>query len=274
MSKYGTPFLLFVVLSFLGCGSSDDDSMQEIQDFILRQPLEFTRSTTGLYYSIERSTGSDRARFSDFVQFDFRQFDINRFEIANSLNMGTPAAIEVDLLLDGLAEAMLFLGPGDRGTFIVPPSLSSEEITEGALIYEIDMLGVFEDVVEYNDQLFLDYFEENGIPVPQRMDNGLYIEIDEPGNEIRPNETSAITIAYEGFLVDGTVFDSTIERGAAERFRLNQVIEGWRIALQSFGVGGTGTIYIPSYLGFGPAGSTGVPPNAPLIFDIELINVN
>ena len=235
MSKYSYIFLLLIAFSFLGCGS-DDDSMEEIQDFIQRQPLEFTQSATGLYYSIERATGSDRARFSDFVLFDFRQFNIDRFEIANSFNTDTPVPIEVDLLIDGLAEAMLFLGPGDRGTFIVPPSLSSGEITEGAFIYEIDMLNVFESVEDYNDQLFLAYFEENGIPVPTRMDNGLYIQIDEPGNDIRPDgTTSAVTVGFEGFFLDGTIFDSTFQRGTAMRLLLNQLIEGFRIGLQSFG---------------------------------------
>ena len=106
------------------------------------------------------------------------------------------------------------------------------------------------------------------------MDNGLYIQIDEPGNDIRPDgTTSAVTVGFEGFFLDGTIFDSTFQRGTAMRLLLNQLIEGFRIGLQSFGEGGTGTLYIPSYLAFGPAGEIGIPPNEPLIFDIQLISV-
>ena len=88
-----------------------------------------------------------------------------------------------------------------------------------------------------------------------------------PGNRVR--------VHYTGMLLDGTTFDSSVERGVPFDFNLGQgqVIKGWDEGVSYFNKGAKGTIYIPSSLGYGPSGAGGViPPNAVLIFDIELIS--
>ena len=82
-------------------------------------------------------------------------------------------------------------------------------------------------------------------------------------------------VHYTGMLLDGTTFDSSVERGVPFDFNLGQgqVIKGWDEGIGYFNKGAKGTIYIPSSLGYGPSGAGGViPPNAVLIFDIELIS--
>ena len=87
-----------------------------------------------------------------------------------------------------------------------------------------------------------------------------------------PNATSKVTVHYHGTLIDGTVFDSSVERGEPISFGLNQVIKGWTEGLQLMVVGDKVRFYIPSSLGYGnrPAGK--ILPGSLLIFDVELLS--
>ena len=80
---------------------------------------------------------------------------------------------------------------------------------------------------------------------------------------------------YTGRLIDGTVFDSSVERGEPATFGVTQVIPGWVEALQMMNEGSKWRLFIPSNLAYGPNGAGGViGPNATLIFEVELIKVN
>jgi FKBP-type peptidyl-prolyl cis-trans isomerase FkpA/FKBP-type peptidyl-prolyl cis-trans isomerase FklB len=83
-----------------------------------------------------------------------------------------------------------------------------------------------------------------------------------------------VQVNYEGKLVDGTVFDSTWERGESARIPLNRVIPGWSEGIQLMGVGDLYTFFIPSSLAYGEAGAGDlIPPNSLLIFRVELIEI-
>ncbi len=89
-----------------------------------------------------------------------------------------------------------------------------------------------------------------------------------------PNAGGYVRVYYEGKLDDGSVFDSSYERGAPDGFGLSQVIKGWTEGLQLIGEGGMIELEVPPHLGYGKAGhDPGIPPNATLHFIVEVIDV-
>ena len=94
------------------------------------------------------------------------------------------------------------------------------------------------------------------------------------GNGNKPKATDTVKCHYEGFLIDGTVFDSSVERGEPAEFALNQVIAGWTEGLQLMQEGAKYRFFIPYILGYGEGGAgASIPPFATLIFDVELLEV-
>ena len=120
------------------------------------------------------------------------------------------------------------------------------------------------------------FLEENGArPEVTTTESGLQYEIIKPGSGIRPTATSNVKVHYHGTLIDGTVFDSSVERGETISFPLNRVIPGWTEGVQLMPLGAKYRFYIPFDLAYGAQGSPPkIPPYSALIFDVELFEIN
>lgn len=116
----------------------------------------------------------------------------------------------------------------------------------------------------------IQYIEDNNLNAT-RSNSGLYYVINNEGTGARPTSNSNVTVAYKGYLLDGTVFD---QNSSGLSIGLNQVISGWTEGIQLFKEGGEGVLLIPSSLGYGNNGSGSIPGGAVLVFDIKLISVN
>ena len=92
-------------------------------------------------------------------------------------------------------------------------------------------------------------------------------------SEQKPTVADVVTVHYEGKLLDGTVFDSSYARGTPATFPLGRLVPGWQIAIPRMGVGETIEIAIPADLAYGPVGRGPIPPNATLVFKVELIAI-
>jgi FKBP-type peptidyl-prolyl cis-trans isomerase FklB len=106
------------------------------------------------------------------------------------------------------------------------------------------------------------------------LPSGLQYKVLQEGNGKKPSAKDSVKCHYEGFLIDGTVFDSSVQRGEPAVFGLQQVIAGWTEGLQLMQEGAKYRFFIPYRLAYGEGGAGGsIPPYAALIFDVELIKV-
>lgn len=129
---------------------------------------------------------------------------------------------------------------------------------------------------EVNEAAGKKFLDENGKRVEVKTTaSGLQYEVLKEGTGKQPSSSDSVTVHYTGKLIDGTVFDSSVERGAPATFGVTQVIPGWVEALQLMKEGAKWRLFIPSNLAYGPNGAGNIiGPNSTLIFDVELIKVN
>ena len=107
------------------------------------------------------------------------------------------------------------------------------------------------------------------------LPSGLQYKVLVEGNGPKPKATDKVTTHYHGTLINGTVFDSSVERGQPATFPVNGVIAGWIEALQLMPTGSKWQLYVPSDLAYGARGASElIGPNTTLIFDVELISIN
>ncbi|QDU31224.1 FKBP-type 22 kDa peptidyl-prolyl cis-trans isomerase [Anatilimnocola aggregata] len=110
-------------------------------------------------------------------------------------------------------------------------------------------------------------------PGVQQTKSGLQVKSLKAGTGASPKATDTVKVHYHGMLIDGTVFDSSVERKVPAEFPVNRVIPGWTEALQLMKVGDKVQLTIPAALAYGEEGSGPIPPNSVLVFDVELLDI-
>lgn len=158
-------------------------------------------------------------------------------------------------------------------------AMSDEEMAEALMRFQQEAMAArqaeAEQLAESNrtdgEAFLAANAEEEGVEV---TDSGLQYKVLEAGDGATPGPDSSVEVHYEGTLIDGTVFDSSYERGEPVSFRVGQVIEGWQEALQLMSVGDTWEIVIPAELAYGAQGQGPIGPHETLIFKVELLGVD
>ena len=105
------------------------------------------------------------------------------------------------------------------------------------------------------------------------LPSGLRYEITKKGEGVAPKATDTVKVHYTGTLIDGSVFDSSVQRGEPTEFPLDQVIPGWTEGIQKMNKGGKIKLYVPPHLAYGDDGRPGIPPGSTLVFDVELLGI-
>ncbi len=152
---------------------------------------------------------------------------------------------------------------------------AKETIREYFTAMEQEMQKQAEAAAKVNEEAGKSHLEANAKrPEVVTTPSGLQYEVLVEGNGPQPTAQDQVKVHYTGRLIDGTVFDSSVERGEPATFGVTQVIPGWVEALQLMKAGSKWRLHIPSNLAYGPQGAGGViGPNSTLIFDVELLEV-
>lgn len=143
-----------------------------------------------------------------------------------------------------------------------------------SLLLALSMAFLFgcDQQAEVDLDLIQEYIQTNNLNA-QSTEEGIYYVIERQGTGIKPDLGSTVTVHYEGYLLNGEIFDSSYQRGQKATFPLTGVIPGWQIGIPLFQEGGKGKLIIPSEYGYGKQASGSIPRNSVLVFDIELFSV-
>lgn len=159
------------------------------------------------------------------------------------------------------------------------PAMSAEDMDKTMKAFAEarmkDMQAQYEKEIAANAEAGKKFLDENGKKDGVKTTkSGLQYKVEKEGKGAKPTEKDSVVVHYEGRLLDGTVFDSSLERKEPVSFNVSDVIPGWVEGLQLMTEGSKYTFYIPSNLAYGEAGAPpSIPPNATLTFDVELLKV-
>ncbi|WP_297099348.1 FKBP-type peptidyl-prolyl cis-trans isomerase [uncultured Draconibacterium sp.] len=215
---------------------------------------------------------------------------------ATSCQQGGPAAVKLETSADSVSYAIgVLVGANNKQQLETAPGSSEMNIEAMAAAFRLASLGEEVEIAEEDANAIVQNFfrqaadresqanleegnkflEENkareGVTTTE---SGLQYEVLTEGTGAKPTATDRVRVHYHGTLIDGTVFDSSVDRGEPAVFGVNQVIPGWTEALQLMPVGSKWKVFIPSDLAYGPRGAgADIGPNSALIFEVELLEI-
>ncbi len=185
-------------------------------------------------------------------------------QLGGQLRDNPPPGVSLDAILAGLADA--FGGADSR--------VGNEELTASFQVIRERMQAEQAAKAEQAAQAGRDYLAENaqraGVTV---LASGLQFEVLVEGQGAKPSADDQVRTHYHGTLIDGTVFDSSYERGQPAEFPVGGVIPGWVEALQLMNAGSKWRLHVPSELAYGAQAVGSIPPHSVLVFDVELLDI-
>lgn len=197
--------------------------------------------------------------------------EIDKASYGIGLNMGRGLAKEEGVTFNGDA-----IAAGIQDILTAKEQRVTDEDIQAAIAAVRDIqMAKLQELNEAASKESTDFLAENakrdGVTVTE---SGLQYEVLASGEGATPAETDVVSTHYHGTLIDGTVFDSSVERGQPAEFPVNRVIPGWTEALQKMKVGDKWKLFVPSDLAYGERSpSPKIPANATLIFEVELLSV-
>lgn len=155
-----------------------------------------------------------------------------------------------------------------------PEALSQEELAKAMQNLQQTAQKKQAESAEENKKKGDEFLTKNKAnPSVKTTASGLQYTVEKEGSGKSPSDTDEVKVHYTGTLIDGTKFDSSVDRGQPAEFPVNGVIKGWTEALKLMKEGSKYKLTIPSDLAYGPMARPGIPPNSVLLFDVELLEV-
>ena len=210
----------------------------------------------------------------DASTLDNPELDSEASRIAYAIGMNVGMNLVSQGLLEGL-DAGIFLA-GVTDSLGGDLNMSTDEMVAVLELFQQRQQESMEQQMAESLAAGREFLDQNGgRGEVVTLDSGLQYEILAAGpGGASPTASDGVVAHYHGTLIDGTVFDSSVDRGEPARFMLSQVISGWTEALQLMSVGDHWRLFIPADMAYGESSPTpAIPPNSVLIFDVELLEI-
>lgn len=260
---------------------------------------------SGLYYIETRKGSGQKPRTGEFGRIQFKVSTIDGNVLYSTYDQGQPMTWEAgkDFDTKGVTEALNMMSLGSKVSLIVPSSLAFGEQGRGqvvapytTLLYDLELTDILtkseldrenaekerkatearEKAKKEEMSILQNYIQKNNIKVAPTSSGMYYIE-QTKGTGDQAGNGKKVKVHYTGTLLNGTKFDSSLDRKKPFEFTIGQgeVIPGWDEGISLMKEGGKARLIIPSRLAYGEAGRMPtIPPSATLIFDVELLEVN
>ncbi len=275
-----------------------------LQNYLQTSSITVAPLPSGLYFIETQKGNGQKPKVGDFGKIHFKVSTIEGGQIYSTYDQGEPMMWESgkDFDTKGVTEALALLSKGSKASIIVPSSLAFGEQGRGqmvapytTLLYDLELVDVLtkaqvekerankeKAAAEQKEKAgreemsnLQSYIKSNNITATPTASGMYYIE-ESKGTGAQAASGKTVKVHYTGTLLNGTKFDSSLDRGEPFEFVLGQrqVIQGWEEGIAMMKVGGKAKLIIPSKLGYGPDGRMPtIPPSATLVFDVELLEV-
>lgn len=238
--------------------------------------VEYT-TASGLKYKITEAGTGQQATPGSTVTVHYTGTLTNGTKFDSSKDRNQPFSFKLGAgrVIRGWDEGIALLRVGDKATLTIPAELGYGNMNMGSippgstLIFDVELLKVQEPAKPWTVD------SKDTVTTPSGLQY-IVVERTKDANAMKADSGKMVYVHYTGFLTNGTIFDSSVERGEPINFQLGtgSVIKGWEEGIGLMKVGDKLRLIIPSKLGYGERGAGGViPANATLIFDVELMKV-
>ena len=259
---------VFSSCSLLSKRSSDKESSRKLNLSIV--------TNSGLSYVITELGAGEAIDSNDVVTVHYTGYLTDSSKFDSSKDRDQPFSFKVGggQVIQGWDEGLSYLNVGDKATLTIPAKLGYGERAQAAipanstLIFDIEVLS---------RKAGAKPFDVSGLDTITTASGLKMIKLNSNDENPSPKEGDLVSVDYSGYLLDGKLFDSSIDRGEPIKFPVGtgRVIKGWDEAILLLHVGDKARLIIPSELAYGKSGAGNViPPNATLIFDVTLIKIN
>ena len=253
----------------------------------------FEKTDTGLYYQFHVQNATNHIPVNDEIISMIMSIKTENDSLIQPA-MQITTAMQAPKFKGDIFEALSLMHEGDSATFIINarqyynsysygqiPSFVKDEKTMLWFTIKINSVVTYEQFQQVallakqgqEIQAIEQYLQEKNLTVSP-LDNGLYYIETKKGSGESPKEGQTCVMNYTGMFLDGTVFDSSVGRDPFE-FQLGRgmVIQGWDIGVSLMQKGGKAVLVLPSHIAYGERGAGSIPPNTPLVFEVELLGI-
>ncbi len=271
-------------LSFIICGVIATASLAQKKESKQTSPskqklkLETEYTTpSGLKYTFKQFGKGALAKAGDNVSVHYvgKLTDGKQFDSSRDRNQPFKFPLGANRVIKGWDEGVALMHVGDKALFTIPPQLGYGDRAMGdripansTLIFEVELLEIVEPVKPWTLTNHDTITTASGLKY-------IIVQKSKDANAPAAEKGKMVSVHYTGFLLDGKIFDSSVERGEPISFPLGQgqVIKGWDEGIALMHVGDKMRLIIPSNLAYGDGGQGPIPPKATLCFDVELMSV-